>query len=109
MVYPNHQNREARELAPGVFARTFWGENLMVVLVNFEAQAVVPHHNHPHEQAGLVLEGRVEFNIGGEIKELIAGDLYLIPGDVAHSAAALGGPARVLDIFHPVREEYKFD
>ncbi len=109
MYYPEHQNREAQELAPGVFARTFWGDNLMVVLVNFEAQAVVPQHSHPHEQAGLVLEGRLEFNIGGEVKELTAGDLYLIPGDVEHSAVALDGPARVLDIFHPAREEYKFE
>ncbi len=109
MVYPNHQNRPARELAPGVFARTFWGDKLMVVLVNFDAGAVVPMHSHPHEQAGLVLEGRLAFDIGGELKELTAGDLYLIPGYVEHTATALGGPARVLDIFHPVREEYKFE
>jgi quercetin dioxygenase-like cupin family protein len=109
MYYPDPKQREARELAPGVFAQPFWGENLMVVLVKFEPFAVVPHHSHPHEQAGLVLEGQVEFNIGGKIKKLATGDLYLIPGDVEHSAAAVGGSARVLDIFHPVREAYKFD
>ena len=36
-----------------------------------------------------------------------AGDVYLIPSGVEHSATAVGGPARALDIFSPPRDEYK--
>ena len=107
MYFPDHAAREVREIAPGVKAKTFWGDNLMLVLVSLDKNAVVPNHHHPHEQAGLVLEGTVQFEIGEEVNILEPGDIYLIPGNVPHSAKALNGAARVLDIFHPVREEYK--
>ena len=43
-----------RELAPGVILRTIWGEKIMIEIA---ANAVVPMHSLPHEQAGMVLEG----------------------------------------------------
>jgi quercetin dioxygenase-like cupin family protein len=36
-----------------------------------------------------------------------AGDVVAIPGGVRHGARALG-PARVLDVFTPVRDDYRF-
>jgi quercetin dioxygenase-like cupin family protein len=80
----------------------------MFALVDLEPGALVPNHSHPHEQAGLVLEGELEFEIGGERRTLKAGDVYTIPGDVKHSARALAQKARVLDVFTPTREEYKY-
>jgi hypothetical protein len=32
--------------------------------------------------------------------------MFLIPPDVPHRAVAVNGPARVLDVFSPVREDY---
>ena len=34
------------------------------------------------------------------------GDAFLIPPDVVHQGVVEEGPARVLDIFSPVREDY---
>jgi quercetin dioxygenase-like cupin family protein len=68
---------------------------------------VVEEHAHPHEQIGLMLEGRAVFFIGGEEKTLGPGDMYRIPGNVRHRVVALEEPVQVLDIFHPVREEYR--
>ena len=34
------------------------------------------------------------------------GGIFLIPSNTPHSARAVGGPARALDIFHPRREDY---
>jgi len=96
-----------RELFPGVTARVIWGERLMLSLVEFEPDAVVERHSHPHEQIGMVIEGEAEFVIGGERRLLRAGDMYVIPGGVEHQVRAVGGPARALDVFHPPREEYK--
>ena len=42
-----------------------------------------------------------------EARTIRPGDAYLIPSGVEHSATAVGGPARALDIFSPPREEYK--
>ena len=53
-------------------------------------------------------DGELEFVIGGEIRLLRPGDLYIIPGGVDHEVKVGGTPAKVLDIFSPVREEYKY-
>jgi quercetin dioxygenase-like cupin family protein len=84
-----------------------WGDRLTLSLVTLEAGSTVPMHSHPHEQAGFVLEGELDFTIGQETRRLKPGDSYIIPGNVQHGCAACAGHALVLDIFSPVREEYK--
>jgi len=79
----------------------------MMSLVDIEPHAVVAEHSHPHEQVGMVLEGRAIFVVGGEEKTLGAGDVYRIPGGVRHKVIGLEAPARALDIFCPVREDYR--
>ncbi|MFC2053656.1 cupin domain-containing protein [Chloroflexota bacterium] len=80
---------------------------MMILIVELDANATLPKHNHPHEQGGIVLEGELEFEIEGETRLLHPGDLYIIPGGVDHEVKVRGTPAKVLDIFSPVREEYK--
>ena len=63
-------------------------------------------HAHPHEQGGILLQGRLQLTIGDETREVQAGALFLIPPNVPHRALAVGGPAVVLDVFSPVREDY---
>jgi quercetin dioxygenase-like cupin family protein len=100
--------REARriDLGPGVRIRTAHAERILLSLVEIDAGAVVPPHAHPHEQAGIVLEGRLELTAGGERRILEPGGAYIIPGGVVHSARAVDGPCRALDVFSPVREDY---
>src|SRR5262249_54766449 len=69
---------------PGVQIRTCAGDKLMLSLVDLAPHAVVEEHSHPHEQAGLILEGRAIFFIGSEQKTLQPGDFYRIPGQVRH-------------------------
>lgn len=102
------ENREVKEVAPGVQIRTFWANQIMLSMVDIEANATVPMHNHPHEQAGTVLNGRLQMTIAGEIRWLELGDTYIIPGGVDHMALTGDEPARVLDIFSPVREAYQY-
>lgn len=94
-------------LFPGVVAQTFWCERLMLSDVWLEPHSVVSEHSHPHEQMGLVLEGRAEFHIGDESRVLGPGDMYRIPGGIRHRVVALDARVRALDVFHPPREEYK--
>src|SRR6202011_6067944 len=53
---------------PGVTVQTCSAEHLMLSVANLAAHAVVEEHAHPHEQVGVVLEGRAIFYIGGEQK-----------------------------------------
>jgi quercetin dioxygenase-like cupin family protein len=39
---------------------------------------------------------------------LKTGDLYLIPANVEHSVKTNTDPVRILDIFSPVREDFKY-
>jgi unsaturated pyranuronate lyase len=96
-----------RPLFPGVEIRATSGDALMLSLVNFEPGSIVPEHSHPHEQMGMMISGRAEFTIGGVTRVLGPGDIWRIPGNVPHRVRALDGPAVALDVFHPVREDYR--
>jgi quercetin dioxygenase-like cupin family protein len=108
MPFFNPAEREAKAIFPGALSRTFWGEQMLLSLLELAPGSVVPRHSHPHEQAGIVLEGELEFTIGDETRVVKAGELFVIPGGVEHSVKVGEQPARALDIFSPVREEYKW-
>ena len=96
----------ANEVVPGCRMRTPYGKNLMLSYLEMDEGAVVPLHDHPHEQGGMLLEGKLELTIGDETRVVESGSLYLIPPGVPHKAIAVGGPVVVLDVFSPVREDY---
>lgn len=79
----------------------------MLSLATLEPHAVVDEHSHPHEQVGIVLEGRAIFIIGGEEKTLQPGDIFRIPSNVRHKVIALEQRVKALDIFNPPREDYR--
>ena len=95
------------ELAPGVRAKPLFGEGAMLNLLEFEAGATVEAHEHPHEQLGLVVSGALVLRIQGVDHELRPGDAYRIPGGVEHAAWTNDAGCRVLDVFQPVREDYR--
>ena len=97
---------DAYELAPGVTMRPLFGEGAMLNLLEFTRGARVPVHDHPHEQLGYVLEGELALEIDGVEHLLRPGDAYRIAGGTPHAAWS-DGPCVVLDVFQPVREDYR--
>ena len=95
------------EPMPGVVMRPIIGDQAMVNLIYMEPGAVVPLHSHPHEQLGYVVEGEIVFTVEGEEHVLQPGDAYTLPGGMEHGASAGPAGCRVLDIFHPIREDYR--
>ena len=67
------------ELFPGIRSALVAGSQIMLSALEMEDGGVVPEHSHPHEQAGLVLEGKLRLRIGAEERELAPGDAFLIP------------------------------
>ena len=104
--FPTPDECSRHTIFPGVNIRTASGEKMMLSVVDLAADSVVEEHSHPHEQVGMVLQGKVIFTIGGESRTLSAGDVFRIPGNVRHKVVVLDEPARAIDIFTPVREEY---
>jgi quercetin dioxygenase-like cupin family protein len=95
------------EMLPGGTRRTLnSSERLMLIEVALDKGAVVPSHNHPHEQIGYLVSGRLLFELGDERRELAAGDSWLVPPNVPHRVTALE-PSLAIDVFSPPREEYR--
>ena len=102
------ETRSFKDTAPGIHLRSFWGEKLTMAVVNLDANAVLPAHSHPHEQGSYVLEGELEFTIDGLAILAKAGEIVIIPGNAVHGAIVGPAPAKVLDVFSPVREDFKY-
>ena len=91
----------------GVVARVVNGERLTLAAVDLEPNAAVAEHHHENEQVGLVLQGSLTFTIGGEKRELHAGDAYSIPSHTPHEAVAGSEGCTVVDVFAPVRADWE--
>jgi quercetin dioxygenase-like cupin family protein len=103
---------ELQELVPkpiwdGVAARFVQGDRITMAVVELEPDSVVPEHHHPNEQLGIVLRGSLEFRVGDETKRLEPGGTWRILGDVPHGAHAGPDGAVVIDVFAPVRSDWK--
>jgi quercetin dioxygenase-like cupin family protein len=104
--FPTPDECARHTIFPGVDIRTCAAEKMMLSLAELEPNAVVEEHSHPHEQVGIVVEGRAIFFVGGEQKTLQPGDFYRIPGKVRHKVIALDQRVKALDVFFPIREDY---
>jgi quercetin dioxygenase-like cupin family protein len=107
VYFPDPPEHGRHTIFPGVTIRTATAERMTLSLADLEPGAVVVEHSHPHEQVGMVVRGRAVFVIGGEERTLGPGDMYRIPGGVKHRVRALEEPVQALDVFAPVREEYR--
>ncbi len=82
-----------------------YDKSVMLVRVVFEEGAIGAAHQHPHIQCSLVARGRFEMKIGDETRVLVAGDSFIVPTNVIHSALALEA-GELVDTFAPMREEF---
>jgi quercetin dioxygenase-like cupin family protein len=97
----------AVELWPGVIRRTLvWGEHTMLCEIELPKGSIVQPHNHVHEQIGYVVRGKLEFIVDGASTVVEAGGGYLVPSQAVHKVVA-HEDSIAIDIFSPVREEYK--
>jgi quercetin dioxygenase-like cupin family protein len=99
---------EVRPFSPlaGFQMQAVIGGDMMANWVRIEPNQLMPRHQHPQEQLGIMLEGTLELTIGDETRVLKPGHAYTIPGDVAHHARTMDDGCLVLDIFSPAREDY---
>jgi len=91
----------------GVVARPLHADRLTIGFVDIDPGVLVPEHRHDNEQVGFVQRGSVTMTIAGQARELRVGETYSIAGGVPHSAKAGADGASVVDVFAPVREDWK--
>ena len=106
-TFESLRNIRPHRLTDGIMARAVEGERVTMAIVQLDPNAVSPAHHHENEQLGFVIAGSIVMRIGTEERELNPGDTYNIPSDVSHDAVAGPDGATVVDIFVPVREDWK--
>ena len=79
---------------------------MMTCWIAMEPGAVVAEHSHPNEQLGVVVEGSVSITAEGETREMVVGDAYVVPKDLAHRGVAGANGVVLVETFVPIREEY---
>ena len=95
-----------KEIAPGFFSKLIHTANNTINFIEVAAGNTVPDHAHLHEQLSFVMEGQFELTVNGEEQILDAGMFAVIPSNVRHSGLAITD-CKLIDVFSPVREDYK--
>ncbi|MFQ6078095.1 MAG: cupin domain-containing protein [Thermodesulfobacteriota bacterium] len=106
MRFLNLHELEEKQFVPGFKGHFVHSENMTFAYWDIEAGAVLPEHSHPHEQVASMIAGEFELTVNGETRLLRPGSVAIIPSDAVHSGRALT-TCRIIDVFYPVREDYR--
>jgi quercetin dioxygenase-like cupin family protein len=106
MAFHHLDRIEEREPVAGFRARFVHAETMTVAYWNITADSILPEHTHPHEQIVNVMGGELELTVEGEALVLPPGSVVTLAPGVPHSGRAVTD-CSVIDIYHPVREDYR--
>ncbi len=95
-----------QKLMSGIHGALHHSEQLTFGHITLEQGAVLPQHQHIHEQWTHVLDGQLQFTLDGETRIITSGMSVHIPSNIPHSAVALT-KCKLIDAFLPVREDFK--
>ncbi|MBS1860009.1 MAG: cupin domain-containing protein [Acidobacteria bacterium] len=105
MLQYNWASVPAEEMNPHITRRAIHTGNMTIARLTLKKGGVVPVHHHINEQVSFVISGALKFTIGGEVKELRAGECLVIPPDVPHGVEVLED-TDVIDTFAPKRMDW---
>jgi quercetin dioxygenase-like cupin family protein len=97
---------DTKEIAPGFFSKLIHTQNNTINFIEVAAGCSVPLHQHVHEQSSFVLEGSFSMTVGDTTRILEPGLFAIIPSNVIHGGTAISD-CKLIDIFNPVREDYR--
>lgn len=82
-----------------------YGEKTLMVEFRMHRGAIIPEHDHPHEQTGYLVSGRMKLTIGEVVYDVFPGDSWCIGSGVKHGAE-IAEDSVALEVFSPLRKEY---
>ncbi len=105
-IFRSFSEINPKEIAPGFFSKFIHTETNTFNFIEVKAGCTVPLHQHLHEQLSFVLEGKFELTVNGEAKILEPGLFAVIPANAVHGGFSVTD-CKLIDVFSPVREDYK--
>ena len=105
-VFRSFSDIATKEIAPGFQSKFIHTDNNTLNFIEVKAGNSVPLHQHVHQQLSFVLEGKFELTVADVSKVLEPGLFAVIPPNVVHGGIAITD-CRLIDVFSPVREDYK--
>lgn len=105
-IFRSFDDIQPKEILAGFWAQPIHTPGNTINFIQVKAGSSFPVHQHFHHQCAFVLEGEFEMTIDGETKVLKPGLFVVIPSNMPHSGRALTD-CRLVDIFNPVREDYR--
>lgn len=96
----------AKEVVPGFKVKVVHSEHMTLTYWDIKAGSSLPEHSHPNEQVTNMIEGEFELTIDGESKILKPNSVVIIPSNANHSGTAVTD-CRIIDVFYPIREDYR--
>jgi len=66
------------------------GREVIQVRVDFDPGYVAPMHTHPGEEIIYVIEGTLEYEMGGKVTRVETGDVLFVPAGTSHTAKNIG-------------------
>jgi quercetin dioxygenase-like cupin family protein len=103
----NREDCVRLEPAPGQVIFAAECEQTTLTIMEFQPHVVTAEHSHPHEQVGYLIEGEAEYVIDGQSYPVRAGQMWRLPGGVRHQVKVGPRPLRVVEVFYPVREDFR--
>ncbi len=105
-MFVSYKSAKTTQPVPGVTRRILANSpNLMLTEHILEKGAILPDHNHPHEQMVYLLEGKIIIEMNEQKLQVNKGDSLVILPNVHHKVTALEN-SKAIDIFTPSRTDY---
>jgi len=87
------------------FKTLVYGEKTLLSEFRLQKGNILPMHDHPHEQTGYLVSGKLILIIENNRFEAETGDSWSVPGGTLHGAEVIEDSVAV-EVFSPVRTEY---
>jgi len=97
---------QPKTIVEGYDARFIHTQSMTLSYIDVKAGALLPAHTHPHEQVSHILEGEFQLTLDGVPVNFGPGTVVVIPSNQVHSGLAITD-CKILDVFNPVREDYR--
>ena len=95
-----------KQILPGVLMKPLtYGDNSLLCEFQLKQGSIIPAHQHPQEQTGYLISGRLRFSSNEGEFVAAPGSSWNFKGGQVHKAEVLEDTVAI-ELFSPVREDY---